>query len=64
MHRATGTVTCSIVLHDGTRREVGRFSLADGYGSWVASLPVPASSVRTVSMVDGHGALVAAARVS
>ncbi len=60
----TGAVTCSIVLHDGTRREVGRFSLADGYGSWVASLPVPASSVRTVSMVDGHGALVAAARVS
>ncbi len=61
---STGTVTCSIVLHDGTRRDVGRFSLADGYGSWVASLPVPASSVRTVSVVDDHGALVAAARVS
>ena len=61
---STGTVTCSIVLHDGTRRNVGQFSLADGYGSWVASLPVPATSVRTVSMVDDHGALVAAARVS
>ena len=60
---STGTVTCSIVLHDGTRRNVGQFSLADGYGSWVASLSVPATSVRTVSMVDDHGALVAAARV-
>jgi hypothetical protein len=59
----TGTVTCSIVLADGTRRDVGRFSVADGYGSWTAMLPVPATSVRAVSVVDNSGAMVAAAQV-
>ncbi len=60
---ANGTVTCSIVLADRTRQEVGTFSLADGYGSWIADLPVPAASVRAVTVVDGQGGTVASARV-
>ncbi len=61
---ANGTVSCSILLADRTRREVGNFSLADGYGSWIADLPVSATSVRAVTVVDDHGATVASARVS
>ncbi len=59
----TGVVTCSITLADGSRRDVGRFSLADGYGSWTAPLPVSASVVRYVSVVDDRGTMVAAATV-
>ncbi len=59
-----GTVTCSIVLSDGTRQVVGRFSLADGYGSWVTVLPVSATSVRTVRVVDGSGSIVATGRLT
>ena len=58
-----GVVTCSIVLDNGTRRDVGQFSLAGGYGSWTAWLPVAATTVRAVS-VDQRGSPVAVARVS
>ncbi len=59
-----GMVTCSIVLVDGTRQVVGRFSLADGYGSWVAVLPVAATTVRAVRVVDGSGSVVATGRLT
>jgi hypothetical protein len=60
----SGAVTCSIVLTDGTRKDLGEFDLTDGYGAWSVDLPVPTSTVRTVSVVDGSGAMVASARVS
>ena len=61
---ASGVVTCSISLADGTREDLGAFALTDGRGSWSVPLPVPASSVRAVSVVDGAGAMVASARVN
>jgi hypothetical protein len=60
----SGVVTCSVTLADGTRRDLGGFDLTDGYGSWSVDLPVAASSVRTVSVVDDAGTMVASARVS
>jgi hypothetical protein len=59
----TGVVSCSITLADGSRRDIGRFSLADGYGSWTAPLPVSAAAVRSVSVVDDSGTMVGAARI-
>lgn len=63
---ASGEVTCVVTLADGSHRTVGRFSLSTGYaspayGSWAVHLPVPASSVRSVAVVDAHGATVASA---
>ncbi len=60
----SGEVTCSITLADGSKKELGEFDLTDGYGSWSVDLPVAASKVRTVSVVDESGAMVASARVS
>jgi hypothetical protein len=60
----SGAVTCSITLADGTRKDLGEFDLTDGYGAWSVDLPVAASTVRTVSVVDESGAMVASARVS
>lgn len=58
----TGTVTCSITLDDGSRKDLGQFRLRYGYGSWSVALPVAAGTVRTVSVVDGTGATVASAQ--
>jgi len=60
----SGVVTCSITLADGSRKDLGRFVLTGGYGSWSATLPVPASSVRTVSVTDTAGMTVASGRVT
>jgi len=60
----SGTVTCSVLLTDGSRREVGRFSLAGGYGEWTATLPFAVTSVRAVTLLDQAGTRVAVARVT
>ena len=59
----SGTVTCTLALADGTHRAIGAFSLAAGYGSWTARLPVPVSSVRWVNVVNDTGTMVASARI-
>jgi hypothetical protein len=55
------TLRCVITLTDGTRRDLGTFALTDGWASWAAPLPVPASSVTGAEVVDRAGATVAAA---
>jgi hypothetical protein len=60
----SGMVTCTLALDDGTHRSIGEFSLAAGYGSWTAPIPVPASSVRWVNVVGATGATVASARIT
>jgi hypothetical protein len=60
----SGTVTCTLDLDDGTHRSVGQFSLAAGYGSWTASIPVAVSSVRWVDVVSATGTTVASARIT
>jgi hypothetical protein len=60
----SGTVTCTLALDDGTHRSVGEFSLAAGYGSWTAAIPVPVSSVRWVNVMSATGTTVASARIT
>jgi uncharacterized ion transporter superfamily protein YfcC len=60
----SGTVTCTLALDDGSHRSVGKFSLAAGYGSWTASIPVPTSSVRWVNVVSATGTTLASARIT
>jgi hypothetical protein len=61
---ATGLVTCSVGLADGSRRVVGRFPVTAGYGSWAVRLPVASSSVRSVEVRAADGKMVASARIS
>jgi anti-sigma factor RsiW len=61
---SSGSVTCSVTLADGSHKNLGEFDVSDGYGAWSVDLPVPASTVRTVSVVDDAGAKVAWARVN
>ncbi len=57
-----GAVTCAVALADGTHRPVGAFTLTAGYGSWTVPLPVAATSVRWVNVLDSRGTVIASAR--
>jgi hypothetical protein len=56
---APSTVRCTIVTTSGSRRFIGTFTLANGRGSWGASLPVSFKSVRNVVLTSSSGAVVA-----
>jgi hypothetical protein len=56
-------VTCQVTLSNGHRRVVGRYAMSSGYASWAIRLPVSATSVRSVQLLDTKGATVAWARL-
>lgn len=58
----TGPVFCRVTSADGTSRTVGSFSLTSGYGTWMVPLPLAAGSVRTATLVDAHGQVLATAQ--
>jgi hypothetical protein len=58
-----GTVTCEIVLDNGTTHKIGTFKVTHGYGAWVAPLGVPPNQVRTAQLVSQQGATIATARL-
>jgi hypothetical protein len=42
---ASGLVSCTLTLKDGSHQTVGTFKVSDGYGSWTAST-TPLASAR------------------
>jgi anti-sigma factor RsiW len=58
---AHGTVDCVVVTHNGVTHEVGTFDAHDGYGAWMAPLPVSPSAVRTAEVVSPSGTVIATA---
>jgi hypothetical protein len=59
--RANGVVSCRLALRGGRALTVGSFVLEGGTGSWTYELPVPASQVRGVWLVNGAGSVLASA---
>jgi hypothetical protein len=57
----TGVVWCEVTLSNGHTETVGKFTLASGYGSWVAPLKSSASQVRSARLVDSNGDVIASA---
>lgn len=60
--RWTGSVLCRVTSADGVSRNVGWFSLTSGFGMWMAPLPAGEHSVRSASLVDTGGKVLATAR--
>ncbi len=60
---AWGEVTCRVTLTDGSHRVVGRYPMSSGYDSWSARLPVTASAVRSVDLVEPGGSVIASAKL-
>jgi hypothetical protein len=58
---AHGTVRCVVVTHDGVAHDVGSFDAHQGYGAWMARLPVPSDAVRAAEVVSPSGTVIATA---
>jgi hypothetical protein len=58
---ATGRITCTITLDNGTREDVGHFRVDGGYGAWAVRLPAPSADVASVEVEDSAGVVLASA---
>ncbi|MFF3335403.1 hypothetical protein ACFYWX_38700 [Streptomyces sp. NPDC002888] len=56
-----GKVTCRIERADGSKADIGTFSLADGYAHWVASYPAGSAPVTGVHLLAADSSVVATA---
>ena len=61
---AHGTVRCVVVTEDGKVHTVGTFESHEGYGSWMAPLPVNPATVRTAEVESPSGTVIATATLS
>lgn len=62
--RFRGEYTVEVVLDDGTRREVGTFTVEEGTSTWGAPLPVDDDRIRAVEVLSPGGTTRAQARLS
>jgi len=60
----SGDVTCELRLANGRYVKVGTFWVDRGYGTWSAPIQVPFNQVRGARLVNGAGAVLAAATFS
>ena len=58
---ARGKVDCVVVTSDGVTHRVGTFVAREGYGAWIAPLPVDPTDVRTAEVVSPSGTVIATA---
>jgi hypothetical protein len=59
--KLSGVVWCEVTFASGRSETVGKFTIAHGYGSWVAPIKAPGSSVRSARIVNGNGTVLAQA---
>jgi hypothetical protein len=57
----TGTVWCEVTFANGRTETVGEFTIAHGYGSWVAPIKGSGSPVRSARVVNANGTVLARA---
>jgi len=61
---AGGAVRCELIRRDGSTVQVGRFTLAHGYGAWGGPADVDRGTLAAARVIDGSGATIATARFS
>jgi hypothetical protein len=59
--KISGTVWCQVTLANGHIVTVGKFTISNGYGSWVAPIKASGSAVRSARVVNANGAVLAQA---
>ena len=57
----SGTVWCEVTLANGHTETVGKFTIANGYGSWVAPINGSGRHVRSARVVNANGTVLAQA---
>jgi hypothetical protein len=58
---AHGTVRCVVVTENGVTHDVGSFEAHEGYGAWMAALPVNPDTIRTAEVVSPSGTVIGTA---
>ena len=59
--KLSGVVWCEVTLTNGRTETIGKFTLAHGYGYWIAPVKAAGSHVRTAQLVNGNGTVIAQA---
>jgi hypothetical protein len=59
--KLSGLVWCEVTFANGQSETVGRFTIANGYGSWVAPITGSARHVRSARVVNANGTVLAQA---
>jgi hypothetical protein len=59
--KLSGVVWCEVTFANGRSQTVGKFTISDGYGSWVAPIKASGSDVRSARIVNENGAVLAQA---
>jgi hypothetical protein len=62
--KASGPITCAVTLRSGKRETVGHFPISSGYGAWAVWLPMPATEVKSVTVMDTAGVTLAEAPIN
>jgi len=60
----SGFVWCEVTLTNGRTLTIGKFTLARGYGSWVARIDEPGSQIRSAQLVEANGTVLASAALN
>jgi hypothetical protein len=59
--KLSGVVWCEVTFANGHSETVGKFTIANGYGSWVARIKGSGHDVRSARIVNGSGTVLARA---
>jgi hypothetical protein len=59
--KISGVVWCEVTLANGRTETVGKFTLSDGYGSWIAAVHDSGTRVRSARLVNARGTVLARA---
>jgi hypothetical protein len=57
----SGVVWCQVTLTNGRVENVGKFTLTNGYGSWIASVKDSSGQIRSARLVNARGTVLATA---
>ena len=61
---ASGTVGCEVVHRDGSRVQLGTFSLTQGYRGWGTPAPIDTTTLAAIRLISSDGHTLATARFS
>jgi Putative zinc-finger len=60
----SGTAWCRVTLRSGRVRDLGSFTMTDGYGVWSAATNVPVAQIKSAQVVNAHGVVLASATLT
>lgn len=62
--KLTGVVWCEVTFVNGQSQTIGKFTIANGYGSWTAPIRASGRRVRSARLVSVNGTVLARASFS